>query len=107
MTDPDTPLGGVGPGEERHYGAGFPRRVAVVQVVAKRVVEVDRLLHQPQAQEARVEVHVLLRVARDGGDVVYAREPNLLHPVLLPVGRRRGTVYSRRAGLLDADLGRA
>jgi hypothetical protein len=43
-------------------------------VVDGRVVLVDRLLHEPQAEHADVELDVGGRVARDRGDVVDAFE---------------------------------
>ena len=60
--------------EEREVGAGAAVLVAVEQVVDARVVLVDRLGGQPQAEHARVEVDVARRVARDRGDVVDAVE---------------------------------
>src|ERR671933_655107 len=62
------------PGKERHDGSRIPGRVAVVEVVAAGVVEVYGLLYQPETENARVEVHVLLWVVSDCGDVVYARK---------------------------------
>ena len=47
--------------------------VAVLEVIGVRLVEVDGLLHQAQAEEARVERKVCLRVAGDGGHVMDAR----------------------------------
>ena len=44
--------------------------VAVVEVVGLGIVEVDGLLDQPETQSAGVEVHITLRLARDGGYVV-------------------------------------
>ena len=44
--------------------------VAEVEVVGPGVVEVDRALDETQAQGARVEVDVSLRVRRDGRDVM-------------------------------------
>ena len=49
---------------------GLPCLVAVVQVVASRVVEVDGLLDQPLTQRAGVEVHVGLWVSGDGSHMV-------------------------------------
>jgi hypothetical protein len=65
------------PGQDRPGRAGL---VAEVQVVGVGLVEVDGLLDEPQAQHARVEVDVRLRVSRDHGDVVEALE---LHLALL------------------------
>jgi hypothetical protein len=41
-------------------------------VVGSRIVEVYGALHQPEPQEASVEVEVTLRITRDGGDVMDA-----------------------------------
>jgi hypothetical protein len=59
-------------GEERDQAAGTSLCIAIVEMVCGGVVEVDGLLHQPQAEDPRIEVHVLLRVASDGADVMNA-----------------------------------
>ena len=65
---------GAAPGvlEERDVGAGRAVLVGVEEVVDAGVVLVDRLLDQPQAEHAGVEVDVAARVAGDQGDVVDA-----------------------------------
>ena len=60
--------------EEGQLGARAAELVGVEQVVDARVVLVDRLGDQPQAEHARVEVDVARRVAGDRGDVVDALE---------------------------------
>jgi hypothetical protein len=45
-------------------------------VVDGRIVLIDRLLDQPEAEDAGVEVHVPGRIAGDQGDVVDAFEPH-------------------------------
>ena len=74
-----------------HSGAGAPRRragkleegevgpwvaplVGIEEVVDGRLILVDRLLDQPQPEQAGVEVDVALRVGRDRRDVVDALE---------------------------------
>src|SRR4028119_389780 len=76
---PSPSAGREGPGaadvrEEGEDGAGRARAVAVVEVVGAGVVEVDRALHQPQAERAGVEIQVALRVGGDGRDVVDAAD---------------------------------
>jgi hypothetical protein len=63
-------LGDAGELEPSEDRAGRSLLVAEVQVVGVGRVEVDGLLHQPQAQDVGVELDVLLRVAGDHGDVV-------------------------------------
>src|SRR3954470_10481386 len=63
---------GTGPGEEGHDASRRAGRIAVVQMVGLRIVEVHRALHEPESEHATVEVQVALRVARDGGDVMDA-----------------------------------
>ena len=53
---------------------GLAALVGVEQVVDGRVVLVDRLLDDPEAEHAHVEVDVPRRVAGDAGDVVDALE---------------------------------
>jgi len=67
---------GVGVLEEGQLGAGTPLLVGVEEVVDAGIVLVDRLGHQAQAEDARVEVDVERRVAGDRGDVVDALEPH-------------------------------
>ena len=62
--------------EEGDVGAGASLLVGVEEVVDGRVVLVDRLLHEPQAEDARVEVHVPRGVGGDRRDVV---DPFELH----------------------------
>jgi hypothetical protein len=61
---------GQGELEERQDRPRVTALVAEVEVVDVRRVEVDGLLHEPQAQEPRVEVHVARGVAGDRSDVV-------------------------------------
>ena len=76
---PDDPVHVAGPGparrhagelEEGQVGAGAALLVGEEEVVDGRVVLVDRLLDQAQAQHPGVEVDVVLRVGGDRGDVV-------------------------------------
>ena len=67
------------PGEECQDRRRPPGRVPVVEVVGARVVEVHRLLDQPQPQHPGVEVDVALRVRRDGRDVVQAARADVAH----------------------------
>src|SRR5262249_42231061 len=54
-----------GPGKKRQVRAGAAFGVRVEQVVGPGIVLVDRSLHQVHAQDAGVEIHVLLRRTRD------------------------------------------
>ncbi len=56
--------------EEGDVAPGRPRLVGVEEVIHGGVVLVDRLLHEPESEDARVEVHVPGRVGRDARDVV-------------------------------------
>ena len=67
--------------EEGDVAAGTPSLVRVEEVVDGRIVLVDRLLHQAQAEEPRVEIDVPRRVARDAGDVV---DPFEAHDPIVP-----------------------
>jgi hypothetical protein len=77
------------PGEEGEVGAGAAGGIGVEEVVGAGIVLVDALLDQPHAEHAGVEVEVLLRGARDRGDVV---EP--AHSVRFA---QRSTSIARRA----------
>ncbi len=72
---------GAGVLEEGQVGTGVALLVGEEEVVDGRIVLVDRLLHQPQAQHAGIEVDVLLGFAGDRSDVVDALE---LHACILP-----------------------
>ena len=71
---PGLPAPRAGILEEGDVRAGRAGLVGVEEVVDGRVVLVDRLLHQPEAECARVELDVLRRVGGDAGDVVDALE---------------------------------
>src|SRR5262249_55484631 len=74
--------GQMGPGEERHRRPRRTQPVAVVKVICIGHVEVDGLLHEPEAEHTDVEIHVALRAAGDGGYVMYTRHGlwrSLLH----------------------------
>src|SRR5919201_1973262 len=60
--------------EEGKVGAGAAGLVGVEEVVDGRVVLVDRLPDESEAELARVEVDVPRRIGRDRGDVVDALE---------------------------------
>ncbi len=62
--------------EEGDVRACAPLLVRVEEVVDGRIVLVDRLLHEPQPEDARVEVDVAGRVAGDARDVMDAVEPH-------------------------------
>src|SRR4051794_3043704 len=64
--------------EERQIGARGGVLVGVEEVVDGRIVLVDRLLDEPQAEHPHVEVDVARSVARDRGDVVDAFELHAL-----------------------------
>ena len=71
-----TAAGGSRVLEERQVASGASTVVGVEQVVDGGVVLVDRLLDEPKAEDAGVELDVPGRVARDQGDVVNAFEPH-------------------------------
>src|SRR5207253_4355495 len=60
--------------EEGDVAAGGAALVGVEEVVDGRVVLVDGLLDEPQAERARVELDVSGRVGGDAGDVVDSLE---------------------------------
>src|SRR5204863_3205133 len=66
--------------EEGDVRAGIPLLVRVEEVVDGRVVLVDRLLHHPQAENARIEVDVRLRLSGDRGDVMYPLQAHICPP---------------------------
>src|ERR671923_174587 len=60
--------------EEGDVAAGAPLLVGIEEVVDGRIVLVDRLLDEPEPEDARVEVDVPRGVAGDRRDVVNAFE---------------------------------
>src|SRR4051812_34750685 len=60
------------PRKEGEDATRRPFAITIVEVIGARVVEVDRLLHQPHPEGASVEVDVLLRISGDGRDVMDA-----------------------------------
>ena len=72
------------PWKEGQVRTGMPYRIGVEEMIRARIVLVDGLLHQPHAENAGIEIDVLLCVAGDGGDVV---DPvNSAHPLSLSIG---------------------
>src|SRR5919201_4893704 len=45
-----------------------------IQVIGRRIVEVDGAFHQAQAEHARIKIHVPLRITGDRGDMVNAAQ---------------------------------
>ncbi len=77
------------PREECEDGAGRTGFVAEIEVIGAGIVEVHGLLHQPQAEDARIEIEIALRRTGDGGDVVDTVGVGLGgHEVPPGVGRR-------------------
>src|SRR5450432_2044728 len=70
LASADAPASSIGPWKECDDCARVPNPVAEVKVIGARIVEVDRPLHQTQAQNARIEVEVSLRVTRDCSDMM-------------------------------------
>src|SRR5215204_1987977 len=89
LASPDTSPRRVRPREEGHDRTRATRAVAVVEMVGLGIVEVDGLLDQAQAKDAGVEVHVTLRLARDGGYVVDSGGPRRHGSPLRDFIRRR------------------
>src|SRR6476646_1829413 len=89
--------------EERQVGARPRVLVSVKQVVDGRVVLVDRLGGQPQAEDPRVEVDVAAGVAGDRGDVVDAFEFHDAAFLRAAAGRYQIVVYTTIAARFHAD----
>jgi len=66
------------PWKERHYRAGPPRAIAVVEVVCARIVKVHSALYKSQPENANVEIEIRLRFTRDRRDVMNAAELHYL-----------------------------
>ena len=81
---PGAPATRAGVLEEGDVAPGATDLVGVEEVVDRRVVLVHRLLDEPEAEHARVEIDVARRVARDAGDVVDTVESHVLHPTPRP-----------------------
>ncbi len=63
----------AGPLEEGDHGACTPRFIGEVQVVAARIVKVDRRFDESKTENAGVEVDRALRVAGNEGDVMESK----------------------------------
>jgi hypothetical protein len=77
LASTDLTVTGAGPIEERDDTARGAGLVSVIEMVGGRVVEVDGLLDEAQAEQAGVEIDVRLGIGGDGrkvvepGDVVF------------------------------------
>ena len=83
--------------EERDVRARGAALVCVEEVVDGRVVLVDRLLDQSQAEHAHVEVDVARRVAGDRSDVVDSLEAHGRLPGRFPTREPTDQIVGRRA----------
>ena len=72
-TDAVPPTRRMCPREERQDRARMADLVTEVEVIGAGIVEVDRLLDQPEAKNARVEIEIAGRIACNRGDVMNAR----------------------------------
>ena len=70
LAGPSTAAAGLSDREEGQDRPRLPRLVAVIEVVGAWIVEVDGLLHEPQAQNLPVEIEVALGRTGEGRDVV-------------------------------------
>ena len=75
-------------------------RVAEIEMIGRRVVEVYRSLDEPEAENASVEVEIPLRIAGDAGDVMNAGGPETHRPDSC-------LTSFRRLALIRAGAGRA
>jgi len=73
----------MGEGKNR---SGLPRLIAIVEMVAVGIIEIDRLLDDPEPQRAGVEVYVPARGAGDRSDVVNAAAGHVASSVKRPPG---------------------
>src|SRR5258706_15379590 len=75
------------PGEERQDRSGSSLCVAIIQVIASRIVEIDGHFDKTQPQQPAVEIDVLLSITRDGGDVMNTQD-RPCHVVICSNSRR-------------------
>ena len=83
------------PGEESDDAARVAGFISKIEVIGARIVKIHGEFHEPQAQDATVEIQVALRIARYCGDVVYSKNV-LIHYGFL--SRRRNN-RSRKLAL--------
>src|SRR5262249_22443790 len=67
-----SPGGRVFPWKEGQDRPGCADLIAVVKMIGARIIEVDRLFHEAEAQHARVELEIVGRLAGYGSDVMNA-----------------------------------
>jgi hypothetical protein len=67
-----TSTAGIRPRKKRHDASGGAFRIAEIEVISGRVVEVDGSLDEPQSEDASVEVEITLWVACYPCDVMDA-----------------------------------
>jgi hypothetical protein len=66
---------------EQGYGVIYivSSLVAIVEVIGARIVKVDGQLDQAETEYVRIKVHVSLRIAGYGCDMVYTRDALRVH----------------------------
>jgi hypothetical protein len=70
------------PRKEREVGAGPAFGVGIEEMVGTGIVLIDALLDEAHAEDAGVEVEILLRRTGDGGDVM--QPVHAAHPPMIP-----------------------
>ena len=60
----------VDPGEEGQHASGRADLIGKIEMIGPGVIEIDSLLDQALAEHIAVEIHVALRIARHGSDVM-------------------------------------
>ena len=97
------------PWEEREIGAGVAVGVSVEQVIRAGIVLVDAALDEPHAEDARVEVEILLRPSRDGRDVMQPvdairRRHDVLATTVTPIAGDAQAHRERRAEISEVTI---
>src|SRR6266849_3930134 len=58
------------PGEECQDRPWRPSRIAKVEMISARIIEIDGALDQPQPEQSDIKIEVALRITGDGGNVM-------------------------------------
>lgn len=73
LADAAAPRGHALPGEEGQDSAGVAGLIAIIEVIGRRIIEIDRLLDEAQPEIAGVKAEIPDGVAGNRSDMVQSR----------------------------------
>src|SRR6266513_6552992 len=77
LTGATNPAARPRPQKERQNSSWCAARVAEIEMIRSRIIEIDRAFHEAKTEKSHIEVQVSLRIAGDRSHMV--KSGNLVH----------------------------